>query len=222
MNSQGADPLFTSARPRRRRHRPARVRIGGVFVLTRRTYAPDRAGAALRGGLPVPRPQRPGLRRHDAGPDGAPPSAISTRDRCTPLRVSHACRRCCTSTLYGARFCFSWALKRAAVRATPRSLVFVACALACFAIPLIGTQPTAWAQTNYAGPFVDLSLALLLTSTGSTGAISPESDTQTKRPVHDAPAVAAARFVAFAYTYHYLNSFSRPRSSAGTTCRAPG
>ncbi len=112
--------------------------------------------------------------------------------------------------VFTGAFLLYGALKRSSRSGYAAFGVFVVCALACFMIPPIGTQPTAWAQTNYAGPFVDLSLALLLHVGGlDWGDLARMGRADQAFLFTDALAIAAARFIAFAYTYHYLNWFSK-------------
>jgi hypothetical protein len=73
-------------------------------------------------------------------------------------------------------------------------LVFLACGIGLLVVqPATTYEPTAWARTNL-GPFTGVvqSIALLVPGEG-----------------HRATLVAIGRFLGFAYTYHYLNWFSK-------------
>lgn len=112
-------------------------------------------------------------------------------------------------------------------------LVFLGCAAACFLIlpDYTGILPSKWAQDNYASTFSQLTMhlmqdfggakydSLLIHSTfhefyGQIG--RPEVSATASQAVFGQTstfdgslAVMFARFIAFAYTYHYLNWFSK-------------
>lgn len=112
-------------------------------------------------------------------------------------------------------------------------VVFVLCAVACFVLlpNYSGILPSAWAQDNYGDTFSQLSMHLMQ-DFGGAGHDSllvhstfeeyysqmgrPEVTAVAKQAVFgqttildSSLAIMFARFIAFAYTYHYLNWFSK-------------
>lgn len=81
--------------------------------------------------------------------------------------------------------------------------VFLLCPIVCFIVPseyYFGA--TQWAQASYDGTFATLSQVTLESIFGLS-----QSDSQN---IYQHPlAVQLGRFIAFAYTYHYLNWFSK-------------
>lgn len=83
--------------------------------------------------------------------------------------------------------------------------VFIGCAIACFAIPhFTGYSASQWAQESYNDGFRYLSYNMLDHFMGydrdSLSAVNVFTDSGS---------IILARFIAFAYTYHYLNWFSK-------------
>lgn len=83
--------------------------------------------------------------------------------------------------------------------------IFLSCALACFLVPAsTGYEVTAWARGNFDEPFRGLTQFLLIDLQGV-----PIGEV-TRVDLFSSPASQlVVRFVAFAYTYHYLNWFSK-------------
>ncbi len=98
--------------------------------------------------------------------------------------------------------------------------IFVLCAIACFV--LLPNNPgilaSGWARTNYSETFAQLSMHLLDDFGGKSyddllvkSAFGGETDkAAVNQVVFSSPlSIMFARFIAFAYTYHYLNWFSK-------------
>jgi hypothetical protein len=98
--------------------------------------------------------------------------------------------------------------------------MFVMCAIACFVLlpgnP--GIVPSSWARANYANTFSQLSLHLLddfgspkydnLLVQSNFGNVVEKAQVQ-QLVFSNSLSIMFARFIAFAYTYHYLNWFSK-------------
>lgn len=80
--------------------------------------------------------------------------------------------------------------------------LFVLCPLICFGIPASwSTSPASWAITNYQLAFSKLNQT----------AFSSSEYPLTAEAVFSSPwSICLTRFFALAYTYHYLNWFSKP------------
>lgn len=107
--------------------------------------------------------------------------------------------------------------------------VFILCAAACFLLlpNYSGILPSNWAKDNYAETFSQLSMhlmqdfgnkshdSLLVHSTFSnyyrpeTVAVAKQAVFGQSTTIDSSLAIMFARFIAFAYTYHYLNWFSK-------------
>lgn len=84
-------------------------------------------------------------------------------------------------------------------------IVFILCTIACFIIPLRSSyQVSEWGFTNYDTTFKGLSLFLIYDFTSYS-----LNDLRSINLFENSTSIVFARFIAFAYTYHYLNWFSK-------------
>jgi hypothetical protein len=108
--------------------------------------------------------------------------------------------------LFTGAFILFGALKRKSNAGYVSFAAFVLCALACF---FIFPNPTGyavsdWAVTNYTRTFLGLN-KYLVTDFGNVNFLDTESVNYFTDPL----SLKLTRFIAFAYTYHYLNWFSK-------------
>jgi hypothetical protein len=82
--------------------------------------------------------------------------------------------------------------------------VFLACIAAAFLLPQGVYSASAWARSSFDGNFAGLSQVLLHDVLGMPLDTAMRADLFT-----DGTSVRLMRFIAFAYTYHYLNWFSK-------------
>jgi hypothetical protein len=87
-------------------------------------------------------------------------------------------------------------------------LIFLLCPLACWLIDPGQLRPAGYAMASYWNNFSTLNLALLGIKTPQTPA---DAMTALKLVFTSRTGLIVMRFIAFAYTYHYLNWFSKAR-----------
>lgn len=98
--------------------------------------------------------------------------------------------------VFTAFFILAGAMKSRSVSGYSSLIVFFACAAAALVVPVPFTKPGAELQTVYAA-FEQLNVLLLRMAGLSDNG------------VYEVTGVGVMRFIAFAYTYHYLNWFSK-------------
>lgn len=96
------------------------------------------------------------------------------------------------------------ALKSRSLTGQLSLVVFLACATAALLLPDSGYSASAWARASYDSNFRGLSQVLLYDVFGVPLAALDSLDL-----FADGTSVRLMRFMAFAYTYHYLNWFSK-------------
>lgn len=109
--------------------------------------------------------------------------------------------------LFTGAFILFGALKRRSMPGYASFGIFIICALACLLIPVVdgGYTATAWAINNYDDTtFRGLTIHMLNDIGGKDLVQAGAVDI-----FHDPLSIKLARFIAFAYTYHYLNWFSK-------------
>jgi hypothetical protein len=108
--------------------------------------------------------------------------------------------------LFTGAFILFGALKRRSSAGYLSFAAFVTCALACLLITPgdLGYAPTEWAVSSYAKTFESLNMYLMM----DLGQI-PFRQINEFNIFNDPLSIQFTRFIAFAYTYHYLNWFSK-------------
>ncbi len=108
-------------------------------------------------------------------------------------------------TIFTALFILWGALKSRSTSGHVSLGVLLACTLACFLAPPLELRGvTEWGTRNFIVPIQSLTISILVDFVGVERASAERMDL-----FHDPAGVSAVRYLAFAYTYHYLNWFSK-------------